>query len=196
MSCQRVGLVQRRWQHLRWLLWLAMGLFVSASLHAKEFTVATLETRLSAQVYVMDAHIEYQFSKRALEALGSGIPLTLRFDIEVQRRRSWLPDETVAALEQRYQLRYHPLSHYYVVHNINSGAVYTYPSREAAISSLNELHNFPLLDANLIKQGESYEVEMRVELETDTLPTPLRLISYVTPDWHLSSDWSSWSLKH
>lgn len=180
----------------RWgrLLLLALSSLAAAPLHAEEFTVTSLQTRLQAQVYVMDAHVEYRFTKRALDAFGNGIPLTLQLDINVDRKRSWLPDETIASLQQLYQLRYHALSHQYMVRNINSGALYLYQSQAEAIDSLKEIANFPIIDANLIKGSERYEIELRIKLDTESLPTPLRLISYVTPDWHLSSDWTTWSL--
>lgn len=162
---------------------------------ASDFAIRKVETRLDQQVYVMDAQVDFDFSKRSLEALDSGVPLTLRMDIEVQRKRSWLPDETIATLEQYYQLNYHALSHSYLVRNLNSGALYAYPTQEEAIASLGEMHDFPLLDANLISPKERYEVEVRILLDIDSLPSPLKLIAYVTPAWHLSSDWSAWSLQ-
>ncbi len=176
-------------------LLLALLLLSGLTAHASGFTVAELNTRLAEQVYVMDANVELEFSRRALEALASGVPLTLRMDIEVQRKRNWLPDETIATLEQYYQLTYHALSDNYLVRNLNSGALYVYPSRESAIQALGQIRSFPLLDANLIVPEANYLVEMRIELDIDSLPSPLKLIAYVFPDWHLSSAWSAWSLQ-
>jgi len=175
---------------------LALALLWGTAAHAAEFAIRDVETHLSDQVYVMDAHVDYDFSKSALEALSNGVPLTLKLDINVNRERSWwLPDQTVASLEQLYQLNYHALSHTYLVRNLNSGALYVYPTQESAIESLGDIHNFPLLDANLIKSGEHYDLEMHIKLDIEHLPSPLKLIAYITPDWHLSSDWSTWSLK-
>lgn len=178
----------------RCLALFVFGWLATTAAHAQEFAITGLETRLTNQVYVMDARVNYLFSATALEALSSGVPLTLRMDIEVQRKRRWLPDETIAALEQRYQLRYHALSHQYLVNNLNSGALYAFPTQESAIDSLGELRDFPLLDAKLIEAREKYEIVVRVLLDFESLPTPLRLIAYVTPSWYLASDWSSWSL--
>lgn len=178
------------------LLLVLLLLLVPPLAHADDFAITKVDTRLAAQVYVMDAQVDYTFSNRALEALASGVPLTLRMDIEVERKRSWaLPDVTIATLEQYYQINYHALSQSYLVRNLNSGALYSFPSQQEAISSLGELRDFPLLDANLIAPGERYEVEMRIVLDIDSLPSPLKLIAYVTPGWHLSSDWSAWSLN-
>ncbi len=175
---------------------LALFLICSATAHAADFTIREVETHLSEQVYVMDAHVDYDFSDNALDALSNGVPLTLKLNINVNRRRGWwLPNQTIATLEQLFQINYHALSHTYLVRNLNSGALYVFPSRESAIESLRDIRNFPLLDANLIKGGEQYELEMRIKLDIEYLPSPLKLIAYVTPDWHLSSDWSTWSLN-
>lgn len=176
-------------------LLLALLLLPGLGAHASGLSINEVATRLSEQVYVMDARVDIDFSKRALEALNSGVPLTLRMDIQVQRKRSWLPDETIATLEQSYQLTYHALSTSYLVRNLNSGALYVYPSQESAVAALGEIRSFPLLDANLIAPEARYELEMRIKLDIDSLPSPLKLIAYVFPDWYLSSKWSVWSLQ-
>jgi hypothetical protein len=183
--------LRRSWLLFVWVLLLAPA----TAVHAEDFTVSNVTTRLTSHVYVMNAQVDFQFSQKALDALANGVPLTLQMDIEVQRKRSWLPDETVASLEQYYQLRYHALSHQYLVRNLNSGALYTYPSRESALDALGEIRDFPLLDAKLIDPKERYEIELRVKLDIESLPSPLRLLAYISPDWHLGSDWSTWSLQ-
>ncbi|HEY0635851.1 MAG TPA: DUF4390 domain-containing protein [Gammaproteobacteria bacterium] len=181
--------------HALAIVLLALLLLAGNTAHASGLSIGEVETRLAEQVYVMDARVDIDFSERALEALASGVPLTLRMDIEVRRTRNWLPDETIATLEQYYQLTYHALSNSYLVRNLNSGALYVHPSQESAIEALGIIRGFPLLDAKLIIPGERYEIEMRTKLDIDSLPSPLKLLAYVFPDWHLSSAWSTWSLQ-
>ena len=146
-------------------------------------------------MHLLDADIDYAFSDEALEALANGIPLTIRLDIEVQRKRAWyLPDADIASLEQRYQLLFHALSDRYMVINLNSGTFYAYPTRASAISALGTLRDFPLLDDKLIEKGEHYRVQMRAELDIEALPSPLRPVAYLTPAWRLKSEWYAWSL--
>ena len=177
----------------RWLLALALGL-VPLCVWAGEFTVRNADTNLVDGVYLLDAHVDYSFSREALKALDNGIPLTIRLDIEVQRKRSWWFDADVASLEQRYQLRYHAFSQQYLVRNLNSGALYTYPTLASAVEALGDIRDFPLLDEKLIKPREAYEVELRAYLDIEALPSPLRPLAYITPAWHLGSEWYKWSL--
>jgi hypothetical protein len=177
----------------RWLLALAFGL-VPLCAWAGEFSVRNADTNLVEGVYLLDAHVDYSFSAEALKALDNGIPLTIRLDIEVQRKRSWWFDADVASLEQRYQLRYHAFSEQYLVRNLNSGALYTYPTLASAVEALGDIRDFPLLDEKLIKPHAKYEVELRAYLDIEALPSPLRPLAYITPAWHLGSEWYKWSL--
>lgn len=175
-------------------LLLLIGLLLAVPLHAGEFTISDAHTRLQDDVYLLDAHVEFHFSDEALAALENGVPLTILLSIEIQRKRDWWLDVTEATLEQRYRLQFHPLSHQYLLQNLNSGAFYAFQSLSAAIEAMGTLSDFPLLDAQLINEGERYEVLMQAELDIESLPSPLRLLAYITPSWRLNSDWYTWSL--
>ncbi|MCW8828307.1 MAG: DUF4390 domain-containing protein [Gammaproteobacteria bacterium] len=176
-------------------LWLAALLsLVSTSALAEGFFITGIHTRLQDNVYRLDANIDYRLSDDALDALNNGVPLTFQVEIEIQRKRRWWLDAVVATLQQRYQLRFHALSHQYQVHNINSGAFYSFHTLEGALENLGDLNDFPLLDRQLVEEGEAYEVLLHVELDIEALPSPLRPLAYITPAWRLNSDWYTWSL--
>lgn len=162
--------------------------------HAEAFVITSASTEINQQFYQLDARIEYRFTPDVLAALNNGVPLTLRMDIEVQRKRRWWLDETIATLEQRYRLSYHAFSEQYLVRNLNSGALYTFPTLGLAVSALGTLNGLPLLDTKFIEPDNQYEVELRTSLDIEALPAPLRPIAYITPAWRLSSDWYQCSL--
>jgi len=163
--------------------------------HADEFVVRSANTQLVDNVYMLNADIDYEFSETALDALSNGVPLTIRLDIEVERGRGYWLDEEVASLEQFYRLEYHALSEQHIVRNLNSGASESYPSLESAVGALGTMVGFPLLDDNLVDPAEEYEVSLKADLDIESLPSPLRLLAYLTPSWWHGSDWYSWSLR-
>ena len=55
--------------------------------------------------------------------------------------------------------------------------------------------DLPLLDRELLADDETYQARMRVELDIEELPLPLRLLSYFTDEWRLRSEWYTWSLQ-
>ncbi len=181
-------------QHVCRRMLLSLCLLFAPPLHAGEFAITNVNTRLQDNVYLLSAHVDYRFSDEALAALENGVPLTLRLEIEIQRKRDWWLDATVATLEQRYRLQFHPLSHQFVLQNLNSSAFYAYQSLSSALDAMGTLNDFPLVDQQLIKEDEDYEVLLQAELDIESLPSPLRLLAYITPSWRLNSDWYTWSL--
>jgi len=177
---------------LRSLLWL--GLLLALPVHASDFFITGIHTRLQENVYLLDAYIDYRFSDEALDALDNGVPLTFQLSIEIQRKRKWWLDANVADLQQRYRLQYHALSHQYLLQNLNSGAFYAFHSLAAARDAMGTLRDFPLLDSQLVEPNEHYEVLLHAELDIEALPSPLRPLAYITPAWRLNSDWYTWSL--
>lgn len=189
-----IALMTTRQARVVRLLALLLGLAWVIGGSAAGFDVIDATTRLEGGVYRLNARIEYRFSKAALEALQNGVPLTIEINMEVRRRRPWLWDETVYALTQRFQLEYHTLSQQYLVSNLNSGERRGFSSRVAALQFMGRIQDFPLLDQSLLAGNERYEGALRVRLDTEALPAPLRLFAYLSDDWTLGSEWYLWPL--
>ncbi|HRD66544.1 MAG TPA: DUF4390 domain-containing protein [Candidatus Competibacter sp.] len=187
---------KRIWIPLRTasLLVLLWGLLGAAGAWAAGFEVIGASTKLERGVYRLNARIEYRFSSPALEALQNGVPLTIELEMEVRRRRPWLWDETVYALTQRFRLEYHALSRQYLVSNLNSGERRGFSGQAAALQSMGQLTDFPFLDKGLLVPGQRYEGALRVWLDIESLPAPLRLFAYLSDDWRLTSEWYAWPL--
>jgi hypothetical protein len=184
----------QRWLHpLAIALWLVCT-FGFAPAQANEFFITGIHTEIKDGVYLLDADIDYRFSDEALRALSNGVPLTVQLTLEINRLRKWWLNDEIAALEQRYSLQYHALSHQYLLRNLNSGAFYSLPHSQAAVDALGRLRDLPLLDSKLVLPDERYRVSMQVELDIEALPSPLRPVAYLTPSWRLRSDWYSWLL--
>jgi len=163
--------------------------------YAAGFTIRSVETLLEDNVYLLNARIDYQFSEEAVRALQSGIPLIILSDIEVDEKRDWWWDKTIAELNQGYLLIYHALTEKYIVSNLNSGAQDDYNSLAATIQALGHIERLPLLDTTLVKSDKEYEVLIRVYLDIESLPAPMRPLAYVSSDWQLESEWYTWPLQ-
>ena len=177
------------------LLCLLFSCFVSTKSHAEGFNVLTAETTLKDRVFQLNAKLDLTFSADALDALRSGVPLIVLINFEVLKDRNWWFDKTVAKLEQGYLLLYHALSEKYIVHNLNSGAQQNFVSLNAALNSLSNIRDFPLIDKNLLDEGDNYYGRLRTYLDIESLPAPMRPIAYISSQWQLESDWFSWPLK-
>jgi len=160
-----------------------------------EITIRSVETTLKDKVYRLNANVEFKLTAPALEALQNGVPLILLLDIEVEKKRWWL-NKTVATLEQGYLLLYHALTEKYLLTNLNSSAQQNYRSLNATLDALGHLEQLPILDAKLLEPNAKYIVKLRMHLDIESLPAPMRPLAYLSSDWRLESDWYSWPLQH
>lgn len=157
------------------------------------FDMERVDMRAVNGVYLLDAFIDFDFSKESLEALHSGVPLTVVLEMEVRRERAIL-DATVAQVEARYALEVHPLSGQYLVRNAATGVIASFPAYQDAVGQLGLIDGFPLIDQSLLEPGETYYLRMRARLDIEALPSPMRLVAYLNSLWRLSSDWHAWPL--
>lgn len=162
---------------------------------ADGFNIIDANTKLKNNVFLLETTMELKFSDDALDALRSGVPLIILVNIELLKDRNWWWDKTIAELEQGYLLLYHALSEKYIIHNLNSGAQKNYISLNAALSSLGNIKDLPLIDKNLLEENKDYYVRLRSYLDIESLPAPMRPIAYISSQWQLESDWFSWPLK-
>jgi hypothetical protein len=145
------------------------------------------------RVYQLNATIELELPEGARHAIRDGVVLTLDVDIVVHRtRRFWL-DETVATLEQHYELAYHALSERYLVRNLNSDEQSSFSTLDAAIDSLRVLANIPILDKSLVLFDARHEVSLRATVDVRTMPDALRFVLFWADDWRQRSEWYTWS---
>lgn len=166
----------------------------SGAVEAAGFQVRDADTRLVDGVYLLDANLALDFGDEALEALDSGVPLTVVVELDIVEVRRLVWDKSIAKLEAKHQLRVHALSGQYILENLNSGASRSYTTVAAAVEALGMLESFPMLDGYLLKPGKRYDLRLRARLDIEALPSPLRPMAYLSSLWRQDSEWSRWPL--
>lgn len=144
--------------------------------------------------YALSADIDYRLSARAKEALQNGVPLYWDIHIKTLQHRDYFWDLTLINTNIRYRIQYHALLNMYRVRNEGSGELYNFSTLSAAQDSMSTIRDFRVLDKTLYVPGKRYFVGIKVTLDRDALPLPLRPIAYTNPQWYLSSDWTLWPL--
>lgn len=176
---------------------LVLGLVLAVStvaLARDDFAVEELETRFEDGMLFLSARIDVKLSDDALEALDNGVPLTLVYHVQVRRTKAWLWEDSLVDLQLRYAIRYKPLSERYEVYRLPGDKGKDFVTREAAIRALGELGDTQLLSRDSLEPDQDYELQMKVFLDIEELPLPLRPMAYLKPAWKLSSGWSKWPL--
>jgi hypothetical protein len=176
------------------LLYCLLVWLLPASSYAGAFGVEVKNAEISEQAdsYVLSADMEYRLSARALEALQNGVPLYWDIHIKIQQHRDYLWDKTLTRTGIRYRIEYHALLNMYRVRNEGTGALYNFSTLSAALDLMSTIHNFHVMDKTADAPKERYDVGIKVTLDRDALPLPLRPIAYTNPQWYLSSDWTLW----
>jgi hypothetical protein len=150
---------------------------------------------LDEGVYGLDADLDIRLPGGARRAIEAGLPLRLRYEIEIARVRRYMFDAEVAALEQNFEVTYHALSQRYLLRNINSGEQEDYGNLAAALDALSTVRGLPLLDASLLQKGVPYAVRVRAVLTLRSAPDSLSWLLFWTEDWSASSEWYEWTRR-
>ncbi len=156
--------------------------------------VENAEITLQGDSYVLSADIDYRLSTRAKEALKNGVSLYWDTHIKILQHRDLFWDKTLVNTGIRYRIGYHALLNMYRVRNESAGDVTNFATLSAALDAMSAIRSFRVMDKAIYTPEERYTVGIKVTLDRDALPLPLRPIAYINPQWYLSSDWTLWPL--
>ena len=160
----------------------------------KHFEICRVSAQIQDGVYLLTAHAYFGLSSDILDTIDSGVPVTFVYRVELFRDRNWMWDETVAALEQRYQIQYHTFSSLYIVTNLNSRARFSFVTRESALNAISHVKQFPIIDERLLIRSSAHYGRIRTRLAIWDLPSPLRMWAYLASEWRVKSEWFTWQL--
>ena len=159
------------------------------------FEVRSASTELVGGVYMLDARLQLVLSSEALNALNSGVPLTIELQMQVIRSRRFYLDALDAELAFRFELEYRPISQRYIVRNLNTGNQDSFATLYSALNNLGRVQRLPVIDDSLLVPDRDYRVRLRALLATEQYSAPLRLLFFWRDEWQLKSDWYEWKLE-
>jgi hypothetical protein len=178
------------------LLLLAAWLWLPPS-HAGQSGIVVEKAQLlkNGQGYVLDADIAYRLPPKVIKTVQNGIPLVWVLRVQVYRQRDYFWDERCADVSRRYLVRYHALMNVYQVKDETRGEANYFSTLPAALEAIGTLRDMPLPELHVLSNNDRYRARLKMQLDREALPLPLRPLSYIRSDWYLSSDWYSWSVQ-
>ena len=159
------------------------------------FDIRSATTTLNEGVHELEARLQLILSDEALDALNSGVPLTIDLDFEVIRVRGLWVDAVDAGLTFQYELEYRPLSQRYLVRNLNSGDTDSFSTLYSALNNLGRIQGLPVIDDAILDAGSRYRLRLRARLSTRQYPSALRILFFWRSQWQLQSEWYEWTLE-
>ena len=184
------------------MLAMAAGILTAGSLAAQQlperqgfFDIRSASTVLNDGVHELEARLQLILSDEALDALNSGVPLTIELEFEVIRVRGLWLDASDADLTFQYEFEYRPLSQRYLVRNLNSGDQDSFATLYSALNNLGRIQGLPVIDDAVLGADSRYRLRLRARLSTRQYPSALRLLFFWRGQWQLESEWYEWSLE-
>ena len=157
--------------------------------------VARVETHLRDGVWHIDADLRTELDPRAVEALTHGVPLTLMLEVRLTPppRWYWPWPEATAEVEEPFLVHQHALSGQFIVQHPGSGKRSIHRDVEEAVARIGTVRNLALIDADRLEAGVRYRGRLRLSLDIEALPAPMRPLAWLTWGRRLSSDWFQWA---
>ncbi|QIK37283.1 DUF4390 domain-containing protein [Caldichromatium japonicum] len=177
------------------LLASALSAYPLGAAQATGFSIQQVELHEQAGQILLNARTTLAFSPVALEALDHGVPLTLVFHAQLRRVGSWIWEDSLLDDQWRCIIRYRPLSERYEVYRLPGHQRQEFVTRDTAIRALSELTDQLLIARDRLDPKSDYELRLKVSLDIEELPLPLRPTAYLRPSWKLSSGWTTWPVK-
>lgn len=160
---------------------------------ARDIDVRSLTSHIDAGRFVIDALLDVRLTRNTREALDNGI--TLQFVLEtrlLRPRRLWWDGE-LSNDARRFLLSRHALADGYLLGEVGGDRQQTYKRLDEALQALGTLDGYI---AGVIEDPQpprQYRGRLRLRLDIEALPAPLRPIAYVSPSWRISSGWYEWA---
>ena len=163
--------------------------------HEGYFDVRSAKSVLIDQTHVLDARLQLFLSDEALNALNSGVPLTIELNIEFIRVRRFMPDDKEVELSFQFELEYKPLSQRYIVRDTVNDTQDSYATLFSALNRLGRIQNLFLVNDNELSNNSNYRMKLQALLSTKQYSAPLRMLFFWRSQWDIKSEWYEWQLQ-
>ena len=163
--------------------------------HEGYFDVRSAKSVLIDQTHVLDARLQLFLSDEALNALNSGVPLTIELNIEFIKVRRFMLDDKEIELSFQFELEYKPLSQRYIVRDTVNDVQDSYATLFSALNRLGRVQNLFLVNDNELSNDSSYRMRLQALLSTKQYSAPLRMLFFWRSQWDIKSEWYEWQLQ-
>ncbi|MFP4251937.1 MAG: DUF4390 domain-containing protein [Guyparkeria sp.] len=188
-------MISARASRLGWLLLLfAIGLGGTSGLHA-DARVIDVHAEVREDSLFLDANLELSLGDEVIDALRNSIALNLLVEAEIVEPREWLWDRALLNDRRRLRLEYHALSRTWMVTDFHARETHTFSQLADAVESLSRVRAWRLGNWASLADRPRLLGKLRVTLDVNKLPLPLRVPALFDDNWDLDSDWFLWGLS-
>ena len=132
------------------------------------------------------------FHQELLEAIESGMPITITYYMRLYRKRGLWFDEEVLAKSIKHIVKYDTLKKQYRVSEINGlfSSLKVTRDEPTMMQWMSAIEGQPLIPFYLLQPGEEYYVKAMADLKTVQSPFPLSHIPFLASLWDTGTAWT------
>lgn len=157
-----------------------------------EFRHANLES--SDDGYRLSASYTLELNRSLEEAIMRGFPLYFTTEVEISRPRWYWFDETAISATHTIRISYNVLTRQYRA-AITGNLQQSFDTLEDALALIRRPSRWVVAKKEDLKPGNTYNVAVRMRLDSSLLPKPIQVHALNSSDWRFSSDWKNFTFK-
>ena len=169
------------------MVWAALAAHPTPAKAADAIEVRSAQLDPSPDGWMLAADFAISLPQRLEEAVNRGVMLYFVVEFEAIRPRWYWFDESVTTASQAYRLSYHALTRQYRL-NL-SGFAQTFATLPEALTAMSRVRGWRVLEPDQARVGTTYDVQVRMRLDTAQLPKPFQVTALTNREWTLSSEW-------
>jgi hypothetical protein len=140
-------------------------------------------------------HIDLQggFQQEILEAIATGIPITVTYHMRLYRKRGLWFDEEVLSKTIKHIVKYDALKKQYRVSEINGlfSSIRVTKHEPTMVRWMSAIEEQPLIPFHLLQPGEEYYVKAMADLKAVKSPFPLSHMPFLASLWDTGTPWTA-----
>jgi len=173
---------------------LGLWIFVSTAVAASP-SVANIGVGTKGNYLVMDAILTDGMEGKILEAIESGVPMTITFQIELRKQNSFWADPLIRANEISHTVQYDSLKKVYRFSEVGKNVkrkIITH-KKDRYQKLMQTLKNIPVAPTYQLDPENKYYVRVKADLELDRFWFPFNYLFFFVPFNDYETSWSQTS---
>lgn len=176
------------------LIIFASVLLPCASAQATGVEVTTAKLESSDEGYRVLVAFSFELGQDLKTAINEGIPVSFTAEVEINRPRWYWFDEKTIRSSQTVKIQYDLWRRQYTA-AVNGGLKQSFAKLEDAMSLVWRPRRWIVADKNALNLNATYNVGVRLKLDSNQLSKPMLITSFSNSDWRLASEWKRFTFK-
>ncbi|QOY95221.1 DUF4390 domain-containing protein [Massilia sp. UMI-21] len=154
---------------------------------ADTIEILKAEIQSSEEGYRLNTAFAFDLNHELQDAVQHGIKLHFTTEIDMTRPRWWWRDEKAVFSKRTIGISYDMLTRQYIV-TIGGSVPQAFNTLDDALSLIRRPARWLIAPKGALKQGEVYNVSVRMFMDRDYLSKPLQVNAINDSSWRLSSN--------